>query len=292
MVSDWIKADCFENTECWYEDRWIRLLLFLLVWHMENRKEFRWTNRGCFESEYRDQFHIVICTYSYHQTDIWKSREQWYLTTSYFGIMDRFDLKLILEFDSSPTGPSVVEWFEKAERVCQLCKIKEPVLVIPLRLTKRAWKKSSRLCMRLLVQIPSSPGDSLPSDGLSQVRCAFPAGLPDNASRLLRASSRLNEHGLDKLLARARNILKDNTEPVSAAVEAPEQPREGPRCYRCGGPNHFSRDCRSQSSTKDTPDQRARKWIRCYKLGHIAQNCPGNRQGEEDAAPVSSQNRR
>ena len=84
MVSDWIKADCFENTVCWYEDHWIRLSLllsFLLVWRMENRKEFRWTNRGRFESEHRDQFHIVICTYSYHQTDIWKSREQWYLTT-------------------------------------------------------------------------------------------------------------------------------------------------------------------------------------------------------------------
>ena len=86
MVSNWIKADRFENTECWYEDCWIRLLLFLLVWRMENRKEFRWTNRSCIESEYGDQFQIVICTYSYHQTDIWKSREQWYLTTSYFGI--------------------------------------------------------------------------------------------------------------------------------------------------------------------------------------------------------------
>ena len=27
-------------------------------------------NRGRFESEYKDQFHIVICTYSYYQTDI------------------------------------------------------------------------------------------------------------------------------------------------------------------------------------------------------------------------------
>ena len=33
--------------------------------------------------------------------------------------------------------------------------------------------------------------------------CTFLAGLPDNASRLLRASSRLNELGLDELLARA-----------------------------------------------------------------------------------------
>ena len=53
--------------------------------------------------------------------------------------MDRFDLKLILEFDGSSTGLSVVEWFEKAERVYRLCKIKEPALVIPLRLTKGAY---------------------------------------------------------------------------------------------------------------------------------------------------------
>ena len=53
--------------------------------------------------------------------------------------MDRFDLKLILEFDGSPTGPSVVEWFEKAERIYRLCKIKEFALVIPLRLTKGAY---------------------------------------------------------------------------------------------------------------------------------------------------------
>ena len=39
----------------------------------------------------------------------------------------------------SPTGPSVVKWFEKAERVCWLCKIKEPMLLIPLRLTKGAY---------------------------------------------------------------------------------------------------------------------------------------------------------
>ena len=53
--------------------------------------------------------------------------------------MDRFDLKLIPEFDSSPTGPSVVEWFKKAECVYRLCKIKEPALIIPLRLTKGAY---------------------------------------------------------------------------------------------------------------------------------------------------------
>ena len=123
--------------------------------------------------------------------------------------------------------------------------------------------------------------------------CAFLMGLPDDASQILRASLRLNELRRDKLLARAWNILKDDTEPVSASVEAPKPPTEGPRCYRCGGPNHFSRDCRSRSSMKDTPDQRAHIRIRCHrcdKLGHIARNCPGKGQGEEDTAPVSSLN--
>ena len=119
--------------------------------------------------------------------------------------------------------------------------------------------------------------------------CVFLAGPLDDTSRLLRASLRLNELGLDELLARVRNILKDDTEPVLAAVEAPKPPREDPRCYRCGGPNHFSRDCQIQSSIKDTPDERIRCY-RCDKLGHIAWNCPGNGQGEKDAAPVSSQN--
>ena len=52
--------------------------------------------------------------------------------------MDKFDLSLIPEFDSSPTDPSVVEWFEKAEWVCKLFRIKELLMVIPLKLTKGA----------------------------------------------------------------------------------------------------------------------------------------------------------
>ena len=65
--------------------------------------------------------------------------------TSYFGIfynpsqVDKFELRLIREFDCSPTGPFVVKFFEKAERVCKLCRIKEPSMVIPLRLTKGAY---------------------------------------------------------------------------------------------------------------------------------------------------------
>ena len=53
--------------------------------------------------------------------------------------MDKFDIRLIPEFDGSATEPSVVEWVEKADRICKLCKIKEPATVILLRLTGGAY---------------------------------------------------------------------------------------------------------------------------------------------------------
>ena len=79
--------------------------------------------------------------------------------------------------------------------------------------------------------------------------CAFLAGLPDDVSRLLRVSLRLDELGIDELLARAQNILKD-TELVAAAARATKtlserqhaagdstmpRPWESPKCYRCRG---------------------------------------------------------
>ena len=244
--------------------------------------------------------------------------------------MDRFDLKLIPEFDGSPTGPSVVEWFEKAECICRLCKIKKTTLVIPLRLRKGAYAVYQQLgddagleeikqalyaafgadpfvTWRRFTKWRLDPGETV-DVYLANLRrlatlfggvndrilgCNFLVGLPDDASRLLQASSKLNELRLDKLLARAWKILKDDMELVSVALEAPKPTTEGPRCYRCGGLNYFSRDCWSWSSTRDTPDQRAQTRIRyhcCDKLGHIAWNCPGNGRGEEDAAPVSSTN--
>ena len=62
--------------------------------------------------------------------------------TSYFSLfynssqMDKFELRLIPDFDGLPTGPSVIE---KDERVCKLFEVKEPSMVIPLRFTKRAY---------------------------------------------------------------------------------------------------------------------------------------------------------
>lgn len=259
-----------------------------------------------------------------------KQTEKKTLITSYFGFgMEKFDIRLIPEFDGSPTGPSVVEWLEKAERVCRLCKIKDPAMVIPLRLTKGAYAVYQQLgedptmeqitqalygafgtdpfvAWRQFSERRLGPGETVdvymadlkklatPFGGASDriLACAFLSGLPDEASRLLRASSRLTEIGLEELLARARNILKDDRELVSAAVDTLDSPTKGLRCYTCGGPNHFSRDCKS--GTRRTPNYGARQVIRCHqcnKPGHIARNCPGNGQGEDAAALAPSPTR-
>ena len=63
------------------------------------------------------------------------------ITTSYFSIMTegKFDLKLILEFDGSASGPSIIKWMEKAELVCKMCQVKHMELIIPLRLMGGAF---------------------------------------------------------------------------------------------------------------------------------------------------------
>ena len=55
------------------------------------------------------------------------------------------------------------------------------------------------------------------------LECAFLAELLDDISRLLQGSSKLDKLGIDKLLARAQNILKD-TEMVAAAARTTKTP--------------------------------------------------------------------
>ena len=82
------------------------------------------------------------------------------------------------------------------------------------------------------------------------LECTFLAELPDDVSRLLRVSSRLDKLGINKLLARAQNILKD-TELIAAAARTTEtpfdrqhaagdstmpRPQESPKCSNQGLP--------------------------------------------------------
>ena len=167
--------------------------------------------------------------------------------------MDRFDIRLIPEFDGSPTGPSVVEWVEKAERICKLCKIKEPATVISLRLTGVAYAVYQQLgdepdwdeikhCLYMAfgtdpfvawqqfiswrlhlgetvdVYLANLQKLSVPFGVNDKIlSCAFLVGLPEDISRLLQVLSRIDKLTMDELLTRAQNILKE-LKPITAAA--------------------------------------------------------------------------
>ena len=177
--------------------------------------------------------------------------KQTLITTSYFGIMTegRFDLKLIPEFDGSASGPSVVEWMEKAELVCKMCQGKHMQLIIPLRLMGRAfivfqqlkedkrdfdWIKAALyaafaadgfMAFDQFVKRQLNHGKSVDVylaelrrlsvlfGGISNqdLACAFVQGLPDRVKSLIRASTHMDGQSIDQLLARARASMKDNT---------------------------------------------------------------------------------
>ena len=103
----------------------------------------------------------------------------------------------------------------------------------------------------------------------------------------------LKEHmTLEQFLARARALMTEEAEvdePVAAGARqhlvlprVPVTPPSTPdkqnavavQCYKCGGPNHFARDCRQPEGKS----QRALLEIRCYQCqqqGHVALRCPG-----------------
>ncbi|KRZ26608.1 hypothetical protein T4B_10054 [Trichinella pseudospiralis] len=186
-----------------------------------------------------------------------------------------------LIFDSVPVkcenlpqaiAAMVVEWLEKVELVCKLRDSSDVAGVIPLRLTGGAFavylqlnsqERSSidKFKEALLAAFPADPfvaydqfvsrklgPDESPDVFLAELRrlatlfggisekalaCAFVAGLPEN------------------ILTRARVIITDER-PVDAPnaclsargsdVRGSTAP-PGQRCFECGGPNHFARDC-------------------------------------------------
>ena len=100
----------------------------------------------------------------------------------------------------------------------------------------QTWRKLSVPCIQLLGQTSSSHGNNVrrwlepgetwrlavPFGRATDciLECAFWAGIPDDISRLLRVSWRL-----DELLARTQNILKD-IELVAVAARTTETPSE------------------------------------------------------------------
>ena len=176
--------------------------------------------------------------------------------------MDKFELRLIPEFDGLSKGPFVVKWFEKVEWVCKLFKVKDPSMMIPLGLTKgasvvyqqlgedadldevkcalyMAFGTDPFIAWKQLAGQRIEPGETVdvyladlrrlavPFGGATDciLERAFMVRLPDNISLLLRAFLRLDKLEIDKLLAMACNILKD-TELVAAAARTTETPSE------------------------------------------------------------------
>ena len=191
---------------------------------------------------------------------------------------------MIPEFSGDSTQ-NVVEWLEKAELVCKLRGVAHLESVLPLRLTGGAFAVYQQLhkqdvgkitkALRTAFAVDSftayeqfvgrrlQHGETVdvflaelrrlavPFGGLSDkmLAYAFVAGLPDTATQLLRAGSRMEEMPIDQILTRARAVLADEVG-VAAAVSAMtgagasvKRANSTLLCYQCNQPNHLAREC-------------------------------------------------
>ena len=122
--------------------------------------------------------------------------------------------------------------------------------------------------------------------------CAFVSGLPGPVIRQLRGSSRMEHMTLEQILVRAQALMTEEAEvdepvavaarrrrvlphvPVAPPLTPDKQNAVAVQCYKCGGPNYFSRNCRQPGGKS----QRALPEICCYQCqqqGHVASRCPG-----------------
>ena len=161
---------------------------------------------------------------------------------------DRFDLKLIPEFDGSTP---VLDWVEKVELHCLLSGVKSIEHVIPLRLyggaftvyqqlsaeEKQNYERIKAALHKAFAIDPATaweqfeartlhPGETVYVylaeltkltvlfSGLPERALAykFLVGLPTGAKQLLQASSSIASLSLNDLVDQARTVMKDNSE--------------------------------------------------------------------------------
>ena len=197
-----------------------------------------------------------------------------------------FDPKLIPLFDRTDSGQSVVEWLEKAELVCRLSGVKNVECIVPMCFSGGMYavyqqlseeKRADFACIKDVLYTAFALNHMMAYKqfvarhletvdvflaelcklatqfrGMTEqgLVCAFIAGLPEHAEKLLQATTRVDDLLISEILARDRAIMKDSFTGTGLAVATAQLPgcqekeTTAPRkCYIYQGPNHIARDC-------------------------------------------------
>ena len=131
------------------------------------------------------------------------------------------------------------------------------------------------------------------------IACAFVAELPEEARRMLRSSSRMDDLTTIQILARARALMieeRNNGTDEKFAVAAMKsidsrllEDQTKSVCYECKLPNHFARDCHLRRNDNRNKSGRRRETsdVLCYtcqEYEHMSRICPKNGEGEDVCA--------
>ena len=162
------------------------------------------------------------------------------ILTQAISAITTFDPKLIPLFDGTDPQQSVIEWVEKAELVCQLSRVKNIECVVPMSLSGGAYavyqqlseeKRADFACIKDILYIAFAlnpmtaykqfavrhlhPGETV-DVFLAELRklmtqfgamteqglvCAFIAGLPEHAEKLLQATTRVDNLPISEIFA-------------------------------------------------------------------------------------------